>query len=234
MFPATTEPAALNDQRRISQAAHGMSVVHLHRSAKGTPWQYTVGNRYNRRITANTPFAGDGPIAGAAIVRPAADPEGRTILGTFGNCSGGTTPWGTVLSGEENFNGYFDASGAVDPANATSFKRYGLATAAVTNRGWSTVDERFDLSKHPHEAYRFGWVVEVDPFEPDSTPVKQTMLGRFKHEGANVTISRSGHAVAYMGDDERGDYLYKFVSADRLRKGDSRAARARNKTLLTT
>ncbi len=92
MFPATTEPAALNDQRRISQAAHGMSVVHLHRSAKGQPWQYTVGNRYNRRITANTPFAVDGPIAGAAILRTAADPEGRTILGTFGNCSGGTTP----------------------------------------------------------------------------------------------------------------------------------------------
>ncbi|WP_076259284.1 PhoX family protein [Intrasporangium flavum] len=221
--------------KKIAMAAHGMAVVTIERGRAEGSWVRADHRRakHNRRITVHTEFALHGPAAGHELLRTAADPTGTRVHGTFGNCAGGTTPWGTVLSGEENFNGYFDASGPVDPANATSFKRYGLATAAVTNRGWSSVDERFDLAKHPHEAYRFGWVVEVDPFEPDSTPVKQTMLGRFKHEGANVTISDSGHAVAYMGDDERGDYIYKFVSADRFREGPSRAARRHNKTLLT-
>ena len=211
--------------KKIAMAAHGMAVVTIERGRAKGSWIRSDHRRakHNRRITVHTEFAFHGPAAGHELLRTAADPTGTRVHGTFGNCAGGTTPWGTVLSGEENFNGYFDASGAVDAANATSFKRYGLATAAATNRGWSTVDERFDLAKHPHEAYRFGWVVEVDPYEPGSTPVKQTMLGRFKHEGANVTISESGHAVAYMGDDERGDYLYKFVSADRFRKGDSRS-----------
>jgi hypothetical protein len=221
--------------KKIAMAAHGMGVVTIERGRATGSWVRSDHRRagHNRRITVHTEFAFHGPAAGHELLRTAADPTGTRVFGTFGNCSGGTTPWGTVLSGEENFNGYFDASGDVDPVNATSFKRYGLATTAVTNRGWSTVDERFDLAKHPHEAYRFGWVVEVDPYEPGSTPVKQTMLGRFKHEGANVTISDSGHAVAYMGDDERGDYLYKFVSADRFRSGDTRSARAHNKTLLT-
>jgi secreted PhoX family phosphatase len=221
--------------KKIAMAAHGMAVVTIERGRAKGSWIRSDHRRakYNRRITVHTEFAFRGPAAGHELLRTAADPAGTRVLGTFGNCAGGTTPWGTVLSGEENFNGYFDASGPVDAANATSFKRYGLATAAATNRGWSSVDERFDLAKHPHEAYRFGWVVEVDPYEPGSTPVKQTMLGRFKHEGANVTISDDGHAVAYMGDDERGDYLYKFVSADRFRTGDSRSARAHNKALLT-
>lgn len=233
MFPAGTYDDATT--KKIAMAAHGMAVVTIERGRAKGSWIRSNHRRarHNRRITVHTEFAVHGPAAGHELLRTAADPTGTRVLGTFGNCAGGTTPWGTVLSGEENFNGYFDASGAVDPANAASFKRYGLATAAATNRGWSSVDERFDLSKHPHEAYRFGWVVELDPYEPGSTPVKQTMLGRLKHEGANVTISDSGHAVTYMGDDERGDYLYKFVSADRFRKGSSPAARAHNKTLLT-
>ncbi|HET7800747.1 MAG TPA: PhoX family phosphatase [Humibacillus xanthopallidus] len=233
MFPTGAYDDATT--KKIAMAAHGMAVVTIERGRATGSWVRADHRRseHNRRITAATPFAFEGPAAGHELLRTAADPTGRTVLGTFGNCAGGTTPWGTVLSGEENFNGYFDASGPVDPSNTTSFKRYGLATGAATNRGWSSVDERFDLAKHPHEAYRFGWVVEVDPYEPESTPVKQTMLGRFKHEGANVIIGRSGHAVAYMGDDERGDYLYKFVSADTFRKGGSRGARAHNKTLLT-
>lgn len=233
MFPAGTYDDAT--VKKIAMAAHGMAVVTIERGRAKGSWIRSNHRRakHNRRITVHTEFALRGPAAGHELLRTAADPTGTRVLGTFGNCAGGTTPWGTVLSGEENFNGYFDASGPVDPTNATSFKRYGLATTAATNRGWSSVDERFDLSKHPHEAYRFGWVVEVDPYHPGSTPVKQTMLGRFKHEGANVTLSESGHAVAYMGDDERGDYLYKFVSADRFRKGGSPSARAHNKTLLT-
>ncbi len=165
-------------------------------------------------------------------MRTSADPEGRTVLGTLNNCSGGVTPWGTVLSGEENIDQYFEASSGTLPARyAESYERYGFQ--AEPERGWGSVDERFDLSKEPHEAFRFGWIVEVDPYDKKSTPRKQTMLGRFKHEGANVVISRTGHAVAYMGDDEKGEYLYKFVSAETMRTGGSARARRRNMQLLT-
>jgi uncharacterized protein len=181
MFPTGEYDDATT--KKIAMAAHGMAVVTIERGRAQGSWIRSDHRRarHNRRITVHTEFELHGPAAGHDLLRTAADPTGTRAHGTFGNCAGGTTPGGTVLSGEENFNGYFDASGAVDPANATSFKRYGLATSAVTNRGWSTVDERFDLAKHPHEAYRFGWVVEIDPYEPNSTPVKQTMLGRFKH-----------------------------------------------------
>ena len=188
-----------------------------------------MGSRYNRRITANTPFAVGGPLAGAPVLHTGADPTGRTILGTFGNCSGGTTPWGTVLSGEENFNGYFRSPGVT-----AADRRYGLTDTASVY-GWEKIDMRFDAraAGSENEPNRFGWIVEIDPFEPDSTPVKHTALGRFKHEGANVIVGRSGHVAAYMGDDERFDYLYKFVSKNKFRKGSGRAIRAFNKTLLT-
>lgn len=222
--------------KQIAMAAHGMSVVTIEKGRTKGSWVRSDHRRarYNRRITVLSEFALRGPAAGHELLKTKADPTGRRVLGTLNNCAGGITPWGTVLSGEENFNGYFDASGAIDPAYTASFKRYGLLTAAGTTRGWSSVDERFDLSKHPTEAFRHGWIVELDPMNPNSTPVKQTMLGRFKHEGANISLSKSGHAVAYMGDDERGDYLYKFVSAGTFRKGSSRSAREHNKTLLTT
>ena len=214
--------------KRIAMAAHGMAVVTIERGRATGSWVRADHRRaeHNRRITVHTAFAARRarPPDTSCCARPPTRPAAR-VLGTFGNCAGGTTPWGTVLSGEENFNGYFDASGPVDPADATSFKRYGLATAAATNRGWSSVDERFDLAKHPHEAYRFGWVVEIDPFEPDSTPGQADDARPLQARGRQRHDRRRGHAVAYMGDDERGDYLYKFVSADTFRKGGSRAAR---------
>ena len=150
---------------------------------------------------------------------------GRKIKGTLGNCSGGTTPWGTILSGEENFNGYF-----VSPGTSASDKRYGL-TSSATARKWELDDPRFDTRNpgYANEANRFGWIVEVDPFDPTSTPKKHSSLGRFKHEGANVIVAESGHVVAYSGDDERFDYLYKFVSKDKYREGD----RKHNMTLLS-
>ena len=164
-------------------------------------------------------------MAGSALVQTAADPTGRRILGTLGNCAGGTTPWGTILSGEENFNGYFVAPGTSDKD-----KRYGL-TNKPTARQWELDDPRFD-TRNPdsaNEANRFGWIVEVDPFDPTSTPKKHSSLGRFKHEGANVIVAKSGHVVAYSGDDERFDYLYKFVSKDKYIEGD----RKHNMTLLS-
>ena len=220
--------------RRIAMASHGMSVVEIRReSSTSGAWQRVkVGNaRHNRRITAHTPFRVTGPAAGHPRLRTSADPTGRHVLGTLNNCAGGMTPWGTVLSGEENFNQYFEASGDLDPRYAASYARYGISATNV-GRGWKSVDPRFDLTEEPHEPFRFGWVVELDPYRPSSTPRKRTMLGRLKHEGANIAVDESGRVAAYMGDDERGDYLYKFVSRDKMDRGGDARARRHNMTLL--
>ena len=218
--------------KKIAMASHGMTVVEVVRGATPGSWRQAdvASARHNRRVHTGTAFELVGPAAGDQRLRTSADPQGRTVLGTLNNCAGGTTPWGTVLSGEENFNAYFDTSGALDPRYTESYGRYGVSGSG---RGWSSVDDRFDLATEPHEPFRFGWVVELDPSDPRSTPRKHTMLGRLKHEGANVTVAGSGHAVVYMGDDERGDYVYKFVSAATYTPGRSARARRRNLDLLT-
>ncbi len=229
MFPAGTYTA--EQVKRLSMLNHGMSVVTLKRGLVRGSWRQVKNLRrapQNRRIHIDTPFRIDGPAAGDARLRTTADPTGRLARGTLNNCSGGMTPWGTVLSGEENFNQYFDGTRPRD----AGYARYGITGGA--GRGWSSVDPRFSLDEEPNEPHRFGWIVEVDPTDPTSTPRKHTMLGRFKHEGANVVISRDGRAVAHMGDDERGDYLYKFVSAGTYMPGSGRRARRNNLRLLTT
>ena len=228
MFPPTTDPAALAEQKRIAMAAHGLTVVELRRSAPGRPWSYVRDSGYNRRITVRTPCALTGPAAGHPLLQTKDDPVGRVVLGTQNNCAGGTTPWGTVLSGEENFNQYFVASPSTEQA------RYGIPTTA-SGRAWWTVDPRFDARQpgYANEVNRFGWIVEVDPEDPTSTPVKHTALGRFKHEGATIRVADDGRVVAYSGDDERFEYVYKFVSRKTMRRDATPAARAHNKTLLT-
>ncbi len=231
MFPTDLYDSAT--MKRIAMASHGMSVVEIRRRSDSTgAWKRVPVSktRYNRRITASTPFRVDGPAAGDPRLRTTADPTGKRVLGTLNNCAGGTTPWGTVLSGEENFNQYFDKSGELDARYTESYARYGIT--GTGSRGWSEVDPRFDLTTEPHEPFRFGWIVEVDPSDPTATPRKHTMLGRFKHEGANVALADNGRVAVYMGDDERGDYIYKFVSRDKMERGDSDAAARHNRTLL--
>ncbi|HEY8456421.1 MAG TPA: PhoX family phosphatase [Actinopolymorphaceae bacterium] len=235
MFRGWTDGASAPlEQLRIAQAAHGLSVVEIERVGRSGRWKLvTTGRRpFNRRITATTPFVVTGPAAGHELLQTGADPTGRRVLGTLNNCAGGTTPWGTVLSGEENFNQYFEASGAVDPAYVQAFARYGLPTGPSAGKSWARIDQRFDLAEHPHEANRFGWIVEVDPYDPEAPPRKRTMLGRFKHEGATTAIADDGRVVVYLGDDERFDYLYKFVSRDRYRPGKSARASRHNMRLL--
>ncbi|MBB5832283.1 PhoX family protein [Brachybacterium aquaticum] len=199
-------------------AAHGLSVVDLERDGKGQPWRYVRGGRRNRRITGFTPFSVDGPAAGSDLLKTVEDPTGKLVLGTLNNCAGGTTPWGTVLSGEENFDQYF-----VGTAGNAEQERLGISPG-VTQRGWERYHDRFNLNNagYENEANRFGWIVEIDPEDPTSTPVKHTALGRFKHEAGTVHIAKSGHAVVYSGDDQRNDYVYKFVSAKKYRKGDKK------------
>ncbi|MBY8871888.1 PhoX family phosphatase [Micromonospora sp. PLK6-60] len=238
MFPGFTGLDALSvEQLRVAMAAHGMSVVELERVESTGQWRpVRNGRRYNRRVTAlATKFELTGPAAGADWLRTAADPKGRTVIGTLNNCAGGVTPWGTVLSGEENFNQYFVGGDGAPAELKPKLSRYGIPTDVrypSGSRKWERADERFDLAKHPNEAHRFGWIVEIDPFDPDSKPRKHTALGRFKHEGANVIVAKNGHVVAYMGDDERFDYLYKFVSDKKFLPGNSAVARRHNLTLL--
>ncbi|MDI2035865.1 PhoX family protein [Paenarthrobacter nitroguajacolicus] len=217
------------EARAIGRAAHGLAVVELERKNKNKPWSYVQGAALNRRFLTDTVYELTGPAAGTNLVKTIDDPAGRWIKGTLGNCSGGTTPWGTILSGEENFNGYFATPGTSD-----SDKRYGLSSKA-TARQWELDEPRFDTrnSGYANESNRFGWIVEVDPFDPTSTPRKHSAMGRFKHEGANVILAPDGRVVAYMGDDERFDYLYKFVSKGKYQAGDSKAARKNNMSLLS-
>ncbi len=172
-------------------------------------WHVNQEGRLNRRITAYTEMAMTGPAAGHSLLKTAADPSGKTILGTFNNCANGETPWGTYLTCEENFNGYF--ASAKNVTLGKTYQRYGISDSDW-GYDWYKHDERFDVAKHPNEPHRFGWVVEIDPMDPNSTPKKRSALGRFKHENAALTVNDDGHVVVYMGDDERGEHLYKFVS----------------------
>ena len=145
------------------------------------------------------------------MMRTAADPEGLTVLGTLNNCASGKTPWGTYLSGEENWAFYFDGGAAATGADA---KRYGMRDKSPYR--WGEHDERFDASKHPNEFNRFGYIVEIDPMDPNAVPVKRTSLGRCAHEGAFVAVTKDGRAVVYTGEDARFEYIFKFVSRDRI------------------
>ncbi|KFG69722.1 PhoX family phosphatase [Microvirga sp. BSC39] len=195
----------------IEIAAHGGAVVEIRRV--DGKWQVVRDSKYNRRITADTPMEITGPAAGHDRMKTSADTSGRSVRGMLNNCAGGVTPWGTWLSCEENFNGYFWGKIADDHPEAKNYKRYGIGTPAYA---WGKFHDRFDLAKEPNEPNRFGWVVEVDPFDPNFVPKKRTALGRTKHEGAAGITNSDGRYVVYLGDDERFDYVYKFVTAGKV------------------
>jgi len=211
---------------RKAQAAHGVSVIEVQSNGDGT-WTMVRPSRYARRFTAYSPFAVGGPAAGHALLRTAADPQGRIVLGTLNNCASSATPWGTYLSGEENFAFYFDGGDQLDAHQ----RRWGLRKTGFYR--WPEYDERFDAAKHPNEFNRFGWVVEIDPMDPTSTPVKRTALGRAAHEGGWVALTRDRRAVVYSGEDARFEYIYKFVSRDSVRPaGGGLTAAQANRELL--
>lgn len=203
---------------RKSQAAHGVSIIEV--IERQGQWRVMPKSAFARRITASTPMAVSGPARGHDLLKTEADPSGSHVLGTLNNCAAGQTPWGTYLTCEENWNGYFSAS---TTPNADE-QRYGLRHQGWGYR-WHEHDERFDVARHPNEPNRFGWVVELDPMDPTHTPIKRTALGRIKHEGAITTLSQDGRVVVYMGDDERFEYIYKFVSRDKVKPGGIKANR---------
>lgn len=209
------------DQVAVEMAAVGGAVLEIAR--ENGAWTVVPGSKFARRITANTPMDIGGPAAGHDLLKTSADRQGRHVLGMFGNCAGGSTPWGTWLTCEENFNIYFggDATKLLQPMT----RRYGIGRATYA---WSSYVDRFDLAKEPNESNRFGWVVEIDPYDPAAAPVKRTALGRFKREGCTYAIAKDGRVAFYSGDDERFEYIYKFVTARPWNPND----RAANKDLL--
>ena len=203
-----------------AQAAVGITIVEIVR--KNDQWTMDPTGKANRRITANTEMEVTGPAAGHDLLKTKADSTGKKVLGTFNNCANGETPWGTYLTCEENFDSFFGSETNVKVS--ADDKRYGI-DAEQSKYQWHNFDDRFDVAKNPNEPNRFGWVVEIDPNDPTSTPLKRTALGRFKHENAALVVNDDGHVVVYLGDDERGEHLYKFVSKDKYQEGNNAANR---------
>ncbi len=194
--------------------AHGVSVLHLKKNASRGEWEIVRPSALARRITADTPMNISGPAAGSSYLRTAADPAGSNVLGTLNNCANGYTPWGSYLTCEENFRGYFavpDASG-FSAEQQTAWNRYGIGRASWY--GWENGNDRFNAQLNPNEPNRFGWIVEIDPRDPGSTPVKRTALGRFAHENVAWSQAGDGRMAFYSGDDARFEYLYKFVTTN--------------------
>lgn len=218
MFPGydRKQPAPTRRQVDIELAALGVSVVEVERQANGE-WRYIVDSRYNRRITVETEMAITGPAAGHDWMKTSYDLWGTRVRGTLNNCGGGKTPWGTYLTCEEIINDYFAHLNRLpgsDPRTAVH-RRYDISREASVRR-WEDFHPRFDVSREPNEPFRFGWIVEIDPFNPASLPRKRTALGRFKHECAAVAVSPDKRVVVYSGDDEAFEYIYKFISAGRF------------------
>ena len=206
------------DQVNIEIMAHGGSIIEIEKV--DGKWQRVAGSPYNRRITGETEMEITGPVAGHDRLKTSTDDTGTMVRGTLNNCAGGTTPWGTYLMAEENFHGYF--AGELPEGHRES-ENYARLAAPGGWYEWHNFHDRFDVSKEPNEMNRFGWIVEVDPMDASFTPKKRTALGRFKHEGAESVVAPNGRVVLYSGDDERFDYVYKFVTAGTF-NADDRAA----------
>jgi secreted PhoX family phosphatase len=224
MFPVEKPTDMDERQTRICMEAEGFAVVEIEMTAEGY-WNVVRSSPHNVRYSATTEFEITGPARGHRRLRTKRDPEGKTAIGTFANCAAGKTPWGTVLSAEENFQDYYAHAEAVtDPRERRSHERYGISKKA-SEYGWERFREDLDLRREAHGPYMHGWVVEFDPYDPTWKPKKRTALGRFRHEAATTHVSKGNRVVMYSGDDARFEYVYKFVCARPFRPGDREANR---------
>ena len=213
MFANWSKETQTAAQTRVEMMAHNGSVIEVKKD--GGKWHVVENSKYARRITLDTEMRISGPAAGHDRMKTGYDPSGTRVFGTINNCAGGKTPWGTVLMAEENFDGYFGGGDPESAPEARNYMRYGVSAEPSWPPGvvnWHKTVARFDIGKEPNESNRYGWVVEYDPYDPNSTPVKRTALGRFKHEGATSIVNKDGRVVFYSGDDQRFDYLYRFIT----------------------
>lgn len=229
MFPGLTaddyRDKMTDAQIRTVMAATGVSIVEVRR--EGSAWRVVTDGEYNRRIHLDTEMAISGPAAGDDRLKTKADPTGRVVLGTISNCNGGVTPWGTMLSGEEGGMDVFGGDYTTLP-DQELVERQGWDEDENDIYAVTRIDPRFRFEEEPNEWMRFDWVVEIDPLDPTAKPVKRTALGRFTHEGAQVTVAPDGRVVVFMGDDDDFEYLYRFVTRDPWNPTD----RAANRDLL--
>jgi hypothetical protein len=203
------------DQVNIAILAHGASIVHVRPVTTGQDsfrWAVVPGSGLNRRITGETEMEITGPLAGHPLMKTSEDATGTKVRGMFNNCGGGMTPWGTLLTAEENFDQYFANNSEVLNETVRQYNsRLGVANGA-SGRRWELFHSRFDLGQEPNEINRFGYLVEIDPYDPTFVPKKRTAIGRFKHEAASIVPTANGRVAVYSGDDARFEYLFKFVS----------------------
>lgn len=215
MFPGSPAGTELSKEFvDIDIAAHGLSVVEIKK--ENDIWAIQKSSLLNRRITPDTPMKLSGAAAGNLRLKTILSKDGVKTLGTYGNCAGGVTPWGTVLTAEENVDGFFSGDHKVGP-EAENYKRFGMFKRY---KNWGEHIYRWNLDLNPSELLHAGWIVEVDPYDPSSKPKKRTSLGRFKHEACNIFINGDGRVVAYSGDDQRFEYIYKFVSTAKYNPND--------------
>ena len=209
--------------------AHGASVVEVRRKPGSNDMVMVRGSKYNRRVTSATPMDFGGPAKGNAKLVNKLSPGGTEAFGMNNNCACGYTPWGTYLTCEENYLNVIGRAAGDDEQRSASeivaLKRYGLPAGRKNPYGWDTPDgeqyQRWNskvsgasaAEDHRNSFNTFGWVVEIDPFRPESKPVKRSALGRFNHEGAWPAPARAGEPIViYSGDDARNEYVFKFVS----------------------
>lgn len=227
MYPGSPGTTRMSqEQVAVNKATTGLSVVEVSRTEDR--WQVNLESSYNRRISPDSLMELTGPAAGHRRLLTKYSANGIDSWGTYGNCAGGITPWGTVLTAEENIQDFFSGDfSSAEPSDRESYERFGMR---VENRiaAWPRFYERWDMSKTPNEPLHAGWIVEIDPFDPESVPKKRTAIGRFKHEGCNVTINADGYVVGYSGDDQAFEYLYRFISKNKYNPND----RAANMDLL--
>ncbi|MCV6636949.1 PhoX family phosphatase [Candidatus Albibeggiatoa sp. nov. NOAA] len=201
----------IKDKADKEMAAHGVSVIEIRKN--NGEWEIVRPSSYARRVTMLTAMDISGPARSSRWMQTSADPFGVQVIGTMNNCAYGRTPWGTYLACEENFQSYFAVT---DDTNLSDEQKQINERYGSDNDngwfGWEVHDPRFDGANEPNEPNRFGWIVEIDPFNPNHKPVKRTALGRFRHECAALSVTDDDRVVLYSGDDARFEYIYKFVS----------------------
>jgi len=201
-----------SEQIEVEIYAHGLTIVEVQKQQRN--WHVNFKSKLNRRITPYTKMQFSGPAKGHERLKTLFQSSGEETVGTFGNCAGCKTPWGTVLTAEENIQAYFSGQ-ASKTTEHENFQRFGLKGTKTARCTWGKHHERWNINKDPQAALHAGWIVEIDPYTQNSIPIKRTALGRCKHEGCGLHINKDGRVVVYMGDDQAFEYIYRFVSKNK-------------------